>query len=227
MPIPGRGLAMTRTDVDLLAEGRFPVPTVGGQKVWMLAAFCTVSHRLSSVPLFIIGQMSAFLDGDVVPVCIWGKCTVRARRRDKGLEDGQSVGQSIVRLLIAHNPEAVELASDTWGQDTDAFALALVDGPRAAEDIVEAIFLTGWPEPDVVRRHAELRSFLLEAVFRGASDLRRRPLGSPQERSKPQASITATALPISVPPKPGEPSIAYRTRARRHSFFNPVWREYP
>lgn len=146
---------------------------------------------------------------------------MRVHRKDKGLGDAHFAEQA-----IAHSPRAVELAYDRWGQVTYSVALALVSSPAAGQDIVLAVFLTLWREPELVaERYLELQSFPFEAVVHRAHDLHYGQLAARQGHSAHEASNAADSSALLLHML-DEPSPEYRARARRHSFFNPVWREY-
>jgi DNA-directed RNA polymerase specialized sigma24 family protein len=149
--------------------------------------------------------------------------TVRGERRAKRGDD-ESIEQDIARLLMARNPRAVELAYDRWGRFTYAVALALVGSPPAAEAIVQAAYLTLWREPEAaLERYVGLRGFLIEAAIRGARDVHYGRLDSPPGDTVSRDAAEDAGLPDAQESQ--GPSPEYRARARRHSFFNPVWRE--
>jgi DNA-directed RNA polymerase specialized sigma24 family protein len=140
-------------------------------------------------------------------------------RRTKRRNNEPPVEQEIARLLSARDPRAIELAYDRWGEESYAFALALVGSPPSAEAIVEAAYLALWRQPaGVLTAAVELESFIFEAVIHGARSIHYGPRGLSQIVTEPD-SPTATAQPSNGP------SAEFRARALRHSFFNPVWRE--
>jgi RNA polymerase sigma-70 factor (ECF subfamily) len=73
--------------------------------------------------------------------------------------------ETLVSLLVAREPRAVELLYERWGPLAYALALRIVHDPAEAEKVVLDAYMTLWRQPEVALEHYDsLRAYLCALI---------------------------------------------------------------